>query len=317
MTFRLLLTESLDGATNMAVDEALLRARIAGDGPPTVRFFGWTPPAVSLGYGQPLDARVDLRACARLGIGLVRRPTGGSAILHESPPAEVTYSVVARAGDFPGAEDLLETYRVLGTALAAGLARLGVDAQVVPRVRGQSASGAPMDLGSRRSDADERRTIAGAPTFCFARTGSYEIAVAGRKVAGSAQRRQGGAFLQHGSVLLDADPERLRAVFPGVAEPLAGVTTLAAVLGGRAGFDDVVAALAAGFAEALGPLAPGGLSPAEADLTSRLVAEKYASDAWTLGPGGSPNTTPPLLGGSPPGAPHLGVTGCSSAGHHA
>jgi lipoate-protein ligase A len=243
----------------MAIDEALLRARLAGEAPPTVRCFGWRPAAVSLGYGQPLDG-IDRAACDRLGIGLVRRPTGGSAILHEDPALELTYSVVARGGDFPGAEDLLETYRVLGGGLAAGLRRLGVEAEVVPLVRERSGP---------------------APTFCFARTGAYEITVAGRKLAGSAQRRQGGGFLQHGSLLLDADPERLRAVFPRVADPLAGITTVAAVLGRRPGFDEVAEALGAGLAGALGPLRPGGLSPGEVARAERLVAEKYATEPWT------------------------------------
>jgi lipoate-protein ligase A len=243
----------------MAIDEALLLARIAGDAPPTVRFFGWAPPAVSLGYGQPLDDRVDVAACARLGIGLVRRPTGGSAILHEGPAAELTYSVVARAGDFPGADDVLETYRVLGGGLVAGLRRLGVEAELVPIVRGRAAA---------------------TPTFCFARTGAYEIAVAGKKLVGSAQRRQAGAFLQHGSILLDADPGRLRAVFPAVGDALAGVTTLAHALGRRVGVEATVDALAAGLGEALGPLAPGELSDGETALAERLVADKYATDAW-------------------------------------
>ena len=94
----------------------------------------------------------------------MRRPTGGSAILHEPPEREVTYSVVARAGDFPGADDVLETYRVLGQGLAAGLARLGVAAEFAPLVRG-------------RPD----RT----PAFCFGRAGAYELAVGGRKLVGS------------------------------------------------------------------------------------------------------------------------------------
>jgi lipoate-protein ligase A len=254
-------TEPFDGAANMAVDEALLRGRIAGSGPPTVRLYGWAPPTVSLGYGQPLDGAIDLAACARLGIGLVRRPTGGSAILHEGPAAELTYSVVARAGDFAGAEDLLETYRVLGTALARGLARLGVAAEIVPRVKAPATT----------------------PAFCFGRAGSYELAVAGRKLCGSAQRRQGGAFLQHGALLLDADPDRLRAVFPAVADPRAAVTTLAAVLGRRVPFADVAAVLATGFAEVLGPLARAPLSAAESAAAARLAAEKYGRAAWTRG----------------------------------
>ena len=85
MSWRLLVTAPADGATNMAIDEAVLRERITGGAPPTVRFYGWTPPAVSVGYGQALDDALDVERCARLGIDVVRRPTGGSAILHEGP----------------------------------------------------------------------------------------------------------------------------------------------------------------------------------------------------------------------------------------
>src|SRR5204862_15230 len=82
-----------------AVDEALWQGRRAGASPPTIRFFAWAPPTVSLGYGQPLDRHVDVEACRRLGVGLVRRPTGGSAIYHDGPERELTYSVVAAAED--------------------------------------------------------------------------------------------------------------------------------------------------------------------------------------------------------------------------
>ena len=124
--FRLLVTEPLDGALNMALDEALLLGRLAGAAPPTLRFFAWQPATISLGYGQPLDHRIDLAAAAALGIGLVRRPTGGSAILHEGPELELTYSVAARDGDFDGASDLLETYRWIGAALAMNRDRKSV-----------------------------------------------------------------------------------------------------------------------------------------------------------------------------------------------
>ena len=269
-TWRLLVTEPLDGATNMAVDEVLLRTRIQGAGAPTVRFYGWRPATVSLGYAQSLDGTIDRARCHALGIGLVRRPTGGSAILHEPPEREVTYSVVAGEGDFPGAADVLETYRVLGEGLASGLGRLGVAAELAPLVRGRSA---------------------GSPAFCFSRAGAYEIAVGGRKLAGSAQRRQRGCFLQHGSVLLDADPARIRAVFPHEPDPTAGMTTLADLLGSSPGFDAVVDALIAGLGEALGvPLVPGGLSPEDTARVEALVAGKYGAGPWTeLGraPGGA------------------------------
>ncbi len=260
--WRLLVTEPLDGATNMALDEALLLSRIHGSAPPTLRFFSWSPPTVSLGYGQPLDGRVNLEACRRLGIGLVRRPTGGSAIYHDTREREATYSVVAASGDFEGAGDLLDTYRWIGAGLTAGLRSLGVPAEMVPVVKD--------------------RELPAPPAFCFARTGSSEIEVGGKKLVGSAQRRRHGAFLQHGSILLGADPERLRLLFPLEGDPLAGMTTLEDALGRRPAFDEVVEALAAGFAETHGlDPAPGGLTPGEAELMEQLIREKYATEAWT------------------------------------
>src|SRR5438093_645956 len=135
------------GATNMAIDEAVWLGRRAGASPPTIRFFAWAPPTVSLGYGQPLDRHVDIAACRRLGVGLVRRPTGGSAIYHDGPERELTYSVVAAADDIGGgARDLLHSYQWIGRALAAGLRALGAPVEMVGVAR------------------DERAT----PAFCFA-----------------------------------------------------------------------------------------------------------------------------------------------------
>ncbi len=259
--WRLLVTPPLDGAANMALDEAILLARIQGVAPPTLRFFSWNPPAVSLGYGQRLDARINVEACRRLGIGLVRRPTGGSAIYHDTLEREVTYSLVARAEDFEGASDLLQSYRWIGIGLMAGLRRLGIPAEMV---------------AVRASDA------LASPAFCFARMGSYEIEVGGRKLVGSAQRRQGGGFLQHGSILLGADAARVRLLFPREDDPLAGMTTLEAALGRRPTFDEAVLALAQGFRESHGlDLGPGGLIPAEEALVERLAREKYGTERWT------------------------------------
>ena len=263
VAWRLLVTEAVDGATNMAIDEALLRSRLTDAGPPTLRFFAWAPPTLSLGYGQRLDARIDLAAAAALGLGLVRRPTGGSAILHEGPDLELTYSVVAQAGDFEGADDLLATYRWIGSALTAGLVALGAPAAMVPVQASDPAS---------------------MPAFCFARTGSFEIEVGGRKVVGSAQRRRGAGFLQHGAVMLGADPARLARVFPGAGDPLGGMTTLEAACGRRPDYDETVEQLADAFRAVHGiALAPGGLSAAEVADVETLVRDKYASDAWTHG----------------------------------
>ncbi len=259
--FRLLVTEPLDGAWNMALDEALLLSRLEGAGPPTLRFFAWSPSTVSLGYGQRLAGGIDHDAIRRLGLGLVRRPTGGSAILHEGPELELTYSVVAGAADFPGADDLLGTYRWIGDGLRAGLTALGAPVEMVPVQ--------PSDPASM-------------PAFCFARTGSYELEVGGRKLVGSAQRRQGRGFLQHGAIMLGADPSRLRQVFTGAADPLGGMTTLEAVLGRRPTFAETAEKLAEGMASAHGAeIAPGGLSEREMTLAAALVEDKYGTEEWT------------------------------------
>ena len=261
-TWRLLVTEPSDGATNMAIDEALSLGRRAGTSPATLRFFAWDPPTVSLGFGQPIGRDVDMRACRERGVGIVRRPTGGSAIYHDGPERELTYSVVASSEDLGGIAGLLETYQWIGRALLSGLRSLGAPAEMVAVAGGEETT----------------------PAFCFARTGSYEIEVDGRKLVGSAQRRRGATFLQHGSVLLGVNEPRLRAIFPTTGDPLATLTTLEAALGHRPKFDDVAAALAAGFEREHGlELRPEGLSADEAATVERLVRDKYTSDAWLAG----------------------------------
>jgi lipoyl(octanoyl) transferase len=261
--WRLLVTEPADGAANMAIDEALWRARQAGASPPTLRFFAWAPPTVSLGYGQPLDRHVDVEAAHALGVGLVRRPTGGSAIYHDGPERELTYSVVATADDLGIGADLLETYRWIGAGLLRGLHALGAPAALVP----------------------ERPPDGPVPAFCFARTGVFEIEVEGRKLVGSAQRRQGDSFLQHGAVLLGVDEPRLRRLFPTTRDPLATLTTLEACLGRRPAFDEVAQALAAAFEQEHGlDLRPGGLSETETARVAALVTDRYASAAWLAAP---------------------------------
>jgi lipoate-protein ligase A len=143
-----------------------------------------------------------------------------------------------------------------------GLRALGVAAEMVPVPESQGPT----------------------PAFCFARTGRYEIEAGGRKLVGSAQRRQGTSFLQHGSVMIGVDEERLRAVFPTTGDPLATMTTIEAALGRRPGFDAVAEALAAAFEAEHGiRLAPGGLGTGEAAAVEALVRERYATPTWLAG----------------------------------
>jgi len=259
VTWRLVVTEACDGATNMAIDEALWRGRQAGSSPPTLRFFAWAPPTVSLGYGQRLDRQVDVEACRRLGVGVVRRPTGGSALYHDGPERELTYSVSATAEDLGVSADLLDTYRWIGRALVRGLEALGAAAEMVPTGRG---------LGRD-------------PAFCFARTGAFEIEVGGKKLVGSAQRRQGTSFLQHGAILLAVDAPRLGALFPTTRDPLASLTTLEAATGRRPTFEEVAAALRTAFEVEHGlRLVPGGLTDEETARVERLVSDRYGRAAF-------------------------------------
>lgn len=241
--WRLLPLTPGDPAWNMAVDEAILCAYGRGLVPPTLRFYTWEPPAVSCGRFQDLT-EIDLSACARMGLAVVRRPTGGRAVLHEG---DLTYAVVIGARD--GLPDgTLPSYLYLSRGILAGLARLGIDAELA----------APNEKAGRRSPA------------CFASPSWYELIVGGRKVAGNAQRRVGGDVLQHGSIALSFSPARLAAVLraPGSEGALAERLGRAA-----AGLSEFIPGLTAarlagaiqeGFAEALGAeMAEGRLTEAE------------------------------------------------------
>jgi len=228
----------------MALDEALLEAVRAGQSPPTLRFYGWSPACLSLGAFQPVQA-VDAAACRELGIDLVRRPTGGGAVLHDQ---EVTYSVVlppAVAGRRPR-----ETYLRISLALLRGLDRLGVRAGFAP-------------AGSHRKSAGPS---------CFARASDFEVLVDGRKVVGSAQVWRSGSLLQHGAVLLEAD-RALWARLMGQSDAADGLVGLRELAPGIVP-ERVVAALAAGFAADFGVrLVPGHWSRAGLELAERLERE--------------------------------------------
>jgi lipoate-protein ligase A len=246
----------------MAIDEVLWRGRRSGTAPPTVRFYAWDPPTVSLGYGQSLDRDVDHAVCRRLGVGLVRRPTGGSAIYHDGPEREVTYSVAAMTDDLGVGVDLHATYRWIAHALARGLRDLGVPVEIV-----------------------ERRRDGGAiPAFCFARTGTYELELHGRKLVGSAQRRHGRSFLQHGAILLGIDAARVATIFPTTPHPRATLATIEDGLGRSPDWHGCVTALTRGFEDEHGiVLRGGGLSAEEAAAVETLVREKYATETWLAG----------------------------------
>lgn len=175
---RILIDAPKPGAANMARDVALLH-----EGVPTIRLYGWRPACVSLGYAQP-QADVDAEAAERLGVDVVRRPTGGGAILHAEN--EVTYAVVLPRAMAP--PDLFDSYRFIAQGVRHALERFGLASEFL---EGHS----------------------GREPLCYLREEGVSVGVGGRKISGGAQKRTRHAILQHGTLLLDSDVERNAALF--------------------------------------------------------------------------------------------------------
>ncbi len=239
---------ALPGALNMGIDEALLGSVSRGESPPSLRFYSWSPPCVTVGYFQSLEDEVDLAACRAAGVDAVRRLTGGGAVFHE---AEITYSLVVPLGHELAPDDILESYRGICAGLVAGLAGLGIEAAFAP---------------------------------------INDIAAGGKKVSGNAQTRRSGCLLQHGTVLLDLNPERMFSLLKVPAEKLKGkliedvkarVTSLRGLLGREVGYAEAALALRRGFAEAWGAeLEEGKLSENESAEARRLAEERFSRPEW-------------------------------------
>jgi lipoate-protein ligase A len=240
----------------MAVDEALLDACARGEpGFPCLRFYRWDPPAISLGHHQDAYRAVDLEALSAHGIDLVRRVTGGRAVLHSS---ELTYSVVGHGRNGTLAGPVMDVYRRISEAIAIGLQRLGLPA---------------------RLSAGERPPARTSPEPCFARLGRGEIEVAGRKVAGSVQLQRGGCLLQHGSLPLRLDPERLSLLTGGTMRvPAWGIED---ALGRPLLVGELEGALVAGFASRFQvALVEGRLTAWEESRAGELDRNRYGVAAW-------------------------------------
>lgn len=273
-SWRVIMDVPRPGALNMAIDEALLAAQVEGGFPPTLRLYAWRPACMSLGYFQRATSEVDLEACRAAGVDVVRRPTGGRAVLHEH---ELTYSVVVRQALLPGS--VLETYQVLSEGILAGLSYLGIHGeQARPRAR--------TETGARRDETD------GAHAACFDAPSWYETMVGGRKIVGSAQTRRDGVILQHGSLLLKFEPARLAGLLRVrhedrrtalTAELVERVTSVSESVGREVGFAEAARALMCGMAKALDvSMFQAGYAVEEIELAKRLYREKYTNEQWTL-----------------------------------
>lgn len=258
---------------NMALDEALLEWHSKGEIPPVVRFYGWNPPTLSIGYFQKAEKEIDLEKVKELGLGFVRRPTGGRGVLHEH---ELTYSVIVSEEHPEMPKTVTEAYRVISEGILKGFHGLGMEAYfAIPRTDEEKNS-----LKNPRS------------SVCFDAPSWYELVVEGRKVAGSAQTRQKGVILQHGSILLDLDEdklfscfiysnervkERMRQAFRKKAVAVSQLTDRKITI------NEAKEAFHKGFEEGLSiELKPYVLTDEQEAYVEKLARDRYESDEWNF-----------------------------------
>jgi len=248
--WRLILDGPVEGATNMALDRAVLLSHAAGETPPTLRLYRWEVPTVTLGRFQPLD-QVDLDVCAQRGFDVARRPTGGRGVLHDD---ELTYSIAAGVGaGVP--RGTAASYRYLSAALAEAYRLLGIPAELTARSRGAKGSGA-----------------------CYLHTTPADLSLGAAKLSGSAQVWRADAVLQHGCFVISRDIPAEAEVFglagDGAADLERSTATLEGALGCRPDLEHVAEAVVAGFESALGVvLERGEPSRAECDAARAFAPE--------------------------------------------
>ncbi|MEM0358184.1 MAG: lipoate--protein ligase family protein [Candidatus Bathyarchaeia archaeon] len=254
--WRLLKFETNNAYMNMAIDEAILNARIKGLVPNTLRFYRWNPSAVSIGKFQNIGNEVRLENCLKHGVDVVRRITGGGTVYHDAE-GEITYSVVADKASL-NAEDITEVYARIYAGIVEALKILGL-----------------------KADFNE-----GNPRAC------PNLTVNGKKISGSAQCHKSSVVLQHGTLLVDVDLEKM---FTFLKVPWAKtcmevvciarnkITSIKAELGRDVSLETVQQALIKGFQKTLGTrLEPTDLTPYEREFAEKLCREKYATANWNM-----------------------------------
>lgn len=255
--WRLLKLKTCNGYENMAIDEAVLTARIKGLVPNTLRLYRWKPSAVSIGRFQNIENEVQLGNCRKQGVDVVRRITGGGTVYHDCED-EITYSVVASKHDL-GTSDIAATYAILYDGLAEAFRTLGVAAD--------------FNEGNAKTCPN--------------------LTVNGKKVSGSAQTHKVGVVLQHGTLLLDIDFEKMfsllrvpwaKSCIEVISVAKDKMTSINRELGREVAVEEATQALAKGFTRALHiELVESEMIPYELKLAEKLQKEKYVRDEWNCG----------------------------------
>jgi lipoate-protein ligase A len=265
--WRLLITPPARGAWNMALDETILEHIGRGDSIPTLRLYAWEPACLSLGHAQSF-AEVDTARLKKNGWEVVRRATGGRAILHTD---ELTYSVIAPLYEPRVEGSILESYNRLGQALLLAVQQLEVSVE--------------MKEGKTNDDTEKNNPV------CFEVPSTYEITVDGKKLIGSAQARRKDGVLQHGSLPLTGDLTRICQALVYENETarenaskrlLERATTVESALGRMVSWETAARAFIHAFEVQLGlSFERGELSESESKRTGELVREKYDHPSWT------------------------------------
>ncbi|MGG1628725.1 lipoate--protein ligase family protein [Rossellomorea sp. NRS-1567] len=272
-TWRFIDSGNCSPSYNMALDEALLDWHSEGKIPPTIRFYGWDPATLSIGYFQKVEKEINLDAVKEHSLGFVRRPTGGRGVLHEH---ELTYSVIVSEEHPEMPKTVTEAYRVISEGILKGFQGLGLEAYFA----------VPKTAEEREGLKNPRSAV------CFDAPSWYELVVEGRKVAGSAQTRQKGVILQHGSILLDLDEDKLFSLFhypsDRVKERMQRAFKSKAVAMNEISSETVTMDMAKeafkkGFEEGLNiHLEPYELSEEETQYVVDLAKTRYESDDWNF-----------------------------------
>jgi lipoate-protein ligase A len=246
--WRLLQSGYNNAYRNMAIDRAVMVSNSKKSVPPTVRFYGWKPSAISIGYFQSLEDEVELETCNKLNIDYVRRITGGGAVFHEN---ELTYSIVISESNPLIPKNILDSYGRICGAIIKGLRNLGIDSIYAP-------------INDILSD--------------------------GKKISGSAQTRKIQTVLQHGTVLIDVDSERMFSVLKVPNEKIKDkmisnvnerVTSIRHILGENISFDEIANSMKKGFEKEFNiNLFEGELTKKELELTKKFEEEYFSSYDW-------------------------------------
>ena len=255
---RIITHEANDAFFNMAVDEAISEAVRQELSPPTLRLYSWSRPSVSIGHFQKIS-EVNIDYCGKMDYPVVRRLTGGRAILHD---AELTYSFSALTGSPPFSTSLHENYSLISNAILLGLKACGIKAGI---------------SFERKRNSGQRNPA------CFKAVSYGEITINGKKVIGSAQKRYSNGFMQHGSILLDFDVNKLcNVLVHGDKNAFGDISSINDHVKGIS-IDDIGLSIKKGFEDSLGiKLISDSPTKFEFDLARKLEKNKYSTRDWNF-----------------------------------